>query len=286
MTFLAHPTHYTRDEFRALIAGVKIGAWTPAFPTLHNTGTPSLAQWKSYGATPQERWGASLNHYYQNQLGWHSGPHFVCCPDYIWHLCDLAADGVSVSCWNHLTLGVEMVGNFEVGGDDFSSGDGAKVRGNAAFTLAVLCEKFGWDPERYETGHSGLHFHHECARDGHPCPGSKVVKPDMIERVKAVLGALKANPLPAPPPTKIPAGYAIPGAMQTAAEVFSVEDIQSALDRLGAEPALAVNGVYDAATQAAVKRFQAAHGCDADGWVGPQTTAALKAALGAALGAG
>ena len=55
MTFLAHPTHYTRDEFRALIAGVKIGAWTPAFPTLHNTGTPSLAQWKSYGATPQER---------------------------------------------------------------------------------------------------------------------------------------------------------------------------------------------------------------------------------------
>jgi hypothetical protein len=26
-------------------------------------------------------------------------------PNLIWNLCDLTEEGVSVSCWNHLTLG-------------------------------------------------------------------------------------------------------------------------------------------------------------------------------------
>ena len=71
-----------------MLAGVQLGAWRPRFPTLHNTGVPSLKQWLAYGPTPQERWGASLNRYYEG-LGWHAGPHLVVCPDYVWVLCDL-----------------------------------------------------------------------------------------------------------------------------------------------------------------------------------------------------
>src|SRR5271165_397450 len=137
MTYLVHPAHYAPVEFRALVAGLKFDkGWKPEFPTLHNTGVPSLAQWLEMGAIPQLRWGTNLNAYYEG-LGWHAGPHLVVCPDYIWNLCDLEHDGVSVSCWNHVTLGIEMVGNYEVGGDDFSSGLGAKVRDNAAFVLAT-----------------------------------------------------------------------------------------------------------------------------------------------------
>jgi hypothetical protein len=51
------------EEFRAYLAGLKLGACRPKLPTLHNTGVPSLAQWLAYGPTPQERWGASLNRY-------------------------------------------------------------------------------------------------------------------------------------------------------------------------------------------------------------------------------
>ncbi len=277
MTFLAHPTHYTRDEFRAMVAGVEMKGWRPAFPTLHNTGVPSLAQWLAMGVTPQERWGASLDSYYKNQLGWHSGPHFVVCRDYIWQLCDLAADGVSVSCWNHATVGVEMVGNYEVGGDDFATGHGAKVRDNAAFALAVLSEKFGWSLSDYVEGRSGLHFHRECRRDGHPCPGSKVSKPDMIQRAADVMkgfGPLPPRPRPvAPPSAPVPVAHVAPIALA------SVEDIQGALNRLGARPPLSVDGDCGTATKAAVNAFQASHGCAVDGWVGPQTIAAIKGAL-------
>ena len=108
-----------------MLAGVQLGAWRPQFPTLHNTGVPSLKQWLAYGPTPQERWGASLNRYYEG-LGWHAGPHLVVCPDYVWVLCDLTKSGVSVSCWNSETFGIEMIGNYEVGGDDFSAATGRR----------------------------------------------------------------------------------------------------------------------------------------------------------------
>lgn len=185
-TFLAHPTHYTLPEFRAMLAGLKLGAWRPKFPTLHNTGAPSLKQWMAYGPTPQERWGASLNSYYKG-LGWHAGPALVVCPDYVWNLCDLTKPGVSVSCWNSDTIGIEMVGDYDVGAvDQFASGEGAKVRDNAAAVLAVLAEKFAWgDLGSYQVGVEGLHFHRECVADHHSCPGSQVSKPDMLARIKA-----------------------------------------------------------------------------------------------------
>lgn len=277
-TFVANPAHYTRDEFRTLISGLQLGAWRPKFPTLHNTAVPSLAQWKAYGPTPQERWGVHLNQYYKN-LGWHAGPHFACCPDYIWYLSDLQFDGVSVSCWNGVTVGIEMVGNYEIGGDDFATGDGAKVGDNAAFALAVLCEKYGWKLEDYVQGQSGLHFHKECARDQHACPGSKVSKAKMIELANAQLANLRANPLaPTPAPVAAAAAPVAPAA-GVAPEIMSVEDIQTALNQLGASPQVTVNGDYDQATKAAVAKFQQSHNCDVDGWVGAQTTAAIKASL-------
>lgn len=182
-TFLEHPTHYTLGEFRTMLSGVPLGGWRPKFPTLHNTGIPSLKQWLAYGATPQARWGASLNAYYKG-LGWHAGPHLVVCPDYVWALCELNQPGVSVSCWNPETFGIEMVGNYEMGGDDFSTGEGAKVRDNAAAVLAILNERFNWgDFGDYAIGVRGLHFHRECVQDHHSCPGSMVSKPNILARI-------------------------------------------------------------------------------------------------------
>ena len=222
-TYLTPPVHYAVPEFRAMLAGLKLGAWRPAFPTLHNTGSPSLAEWLGYGPTPQERWGASLNRYYQG-LGWHAGPHLVVCPDYVWVLCDLTKPGVSVSCWNSVTFGIEMVGDYDDGAQDqFNTGEGAKVRDNAAVVLAALAEKFGWgDLGDYLVGQKGLHFHRECVADHHSCPGTQVKKPDMLARVAALRGALgpiaaaqPASPPPAPSPAQVLATR-----MQTAVEAF------------------------------------------------------------------
>jgi peptidoglycan hydrolase-like protein with peptidoglycan-binding domain len=281
-TFIPTPTHYTRDEFRKLISSIQLGAWRPKFPTLHNTGVPSLAQWKAYGPTTKEGWGGSLNRFFasasKGKPPWHAGPHFVCCPDYIWYLSDLRFDGVSVSCWNPVTVGIEMVGNYELGSDDFATGDGAKVGDNAAFALAVLCEKYGWKLENYAQGVSGLHFHKECTADHHACPGSKVSKAKMTALANAQLALLNANPL-APTAAPVAAAPVAPPATEDAPDIMSVEDIQSALNQLGANPQLNVTGDYDQATKAAVSAFQQSHNCDVDGWVGSQTISAIQASL-------
>jgi hypothetical protein len=272
-TFLNPPTHYTVDEFRAMLARLRLGEWLPRFPTLHNTSVPSLKQWLGMGATPQERWGGNLNRYYQG-LGWHAGPHLVVCPDYVWVLCDLTKSGVSVSCWNSETFGIEMVGNYEVGGDDFASGDGAKVRDNAAAVLAALGQKFAWgDLSDFVIGARGLHFHHECARDHHACPGSKVSKPDMLARVQALASRPGASLVASPPLEAAPEDHDAPP------KILSVDDIQAALNRLGAHPALVVDGDCGPATISAIKAFQAAHHCFVDGWAGVETCAAIEAAL-------
>jgi len=56
-----------------------------------------------------------------------------------------------------------------------------------------------------------------------------------------------------------------------------VSDLQARLNALGIKPPLKADGKFGAATLAAVKAFQKAHGLKVDGLVGPKTTAALRA---------
>lgn len=57
--------------------------------------------------------------------------------------------------------------------------------------------------------------------------------------------------------------------------------LQESLNRLGANPQLAVDGIRGPATRNAVRAFQLAQGLDVDGLVGPATLAALDKALAA-----
>ena len=121
-------------------------------------------------------------------MHWHSGVHLFVAPNLIWNLCDLTQEGVSVSCWNHLTLGIEMIGDYAT--EEFEAGPGAQVRDNAVAAMAVLHRKLGLRPDGYRKGVSGLHFHKECSRDHHDCPGRNVVKADVVARVLAKMQAL------------------------------------------------------------------------------------------------
>ena len=59
--------------------------------------------------------------------------------------------------------------------------------------------------------------------------------------------------------------------------------LQTSLNRLGATPALAVDGIAGAGTRSAVQAFQRSKGLTPDGIAGPETIAALQAALQPAL---
>jgi peptidoglycan hydrolase-like protein with peptidoglycan-binding domain len=74
-----------------------------------------------------------------------------------------------------------------------------------------------------------------------------------------------------PPPASAPAGV---GGGRSGGDI--TEWLQAALNRLGADPPLAVDGSYGRHTRRAVAAFQSAHGLKPDGIAGPLTTAALR----------
>ena len=192
MTFLSSPKGYTKQEFESFVHSLKWYTWRPKFITLHNCSEPSIKTWNEgyakHGGSMDdyELWRIhNLNSFYKAK-GWHSGPHLFVSPNKIWNACDLTRDGVSVSCWNHLTIGVEMVGEFAT--EDFNSGDGAKVRDLTIFALAVLHKALNITPLPYMVSTRGLHPHKACVRDHHDCPGKNV---DMDWVRKAVIDEIK-----------------------------------------------------------------------------------------------
>ena len=86
-----------------------------------------------------------------------------------------------------------MVGDYA--SESFDTGSGAQVRDNAVAALAVLHSKLGLRPDGFKLGVHGLHFHKECTRDHHDCPGRNVVKADVVARVLSQMASLKSEAL-------------------------------------------------------------------------------------------
>ena len=133
----------------------------------------------------------------------------------IWGFTPFDTKGVHASCFNGASLGFEMVGDFDT--EDFNSGPGALVRDNTIFILAVLYRKLGLRPDNYVKGVSGLHFHIDCGRDNHACPG-KLVRVGREGFVQAVLDEMERQereetpPAPAEIPVAMASTFVIPAA--------------------------------------------------------------------------
>jgi hypothetical protein len=212
----------------------------------------------------------NLERYYEVVERWHAGPHGFVSPDAICGFSDPTKPGVHASCFNSVSLGFEMVGSYDV--EDFAAGPGALVRDNAVFALALWHKKLGLRPDGFRYGSSGLHFHHDCMRDRHACPGSKVDRGDLVARVLMQMGQIGDDRLlavesatkaaqPAPPP--------LSAFMRKGSIGPAVAALQRALG------GIAVDGDFGPETETAVIVFQAAHGLAADGIVGPITAHAL-----------
>ncbi len=177
-------TPYSQDQFKARVDALDFGKvpWAK-FVVLHNTGSPDLEQWLAGGATPQQRI-ANLQHYYEVNEGWHAGPHLFIDPFHVWGFTDLLVPGVHCSCFNHIAIGIEMVGDYSTEAFD------VRVRDNTVWALACIHKKLGIRPDGLVYGQKGLHLHKDCARDHHACPGAKVDRGDMVARILNVMGAL------------------------------------------------------------------------------------------------
>jgi hypothetical protein len=156
---------FTPTEFDRYVAGLEL-TWTPKFVVLHNTASPTLAQWHH---VPGEERMRNLADYYRH-LGWSAGPHLFVADDLIWVFTPLTTPGTHSPSWNAVSWGVEMVGDYDAEPFD------ARVRDNAVSALAALHVKAAID------SHS-LHLHREDPKTTHSCPGRHVDKADMIRRV-------------------------------------------------------------------------------------------------------
>lgn len=180
---------YDRDGFAERVAGLSWTpkVWDPQRPqlprgiVLHNTASPTLAQWAESGPKHAARI-ANLKHFYQFIQHWPGGPHLFISREHITEFDGLLERGVHSPSYNHTHFGIEMVGDYSK--EPFNSGDGAKVRDNAVFAMAVLCDTWGWDPEKV------ILLHKEDPRTTHDCPGKLVVKTDVIARVRTQVADL------------------------------------------------------------------------------------------------
>ena len=193
---------YTREQLAAHINGCDFSAWKrkdgsrgkPAFITLHNTSSPTIQLWLSWSAAKRQQYINNMQPYYE-KMGWRGGPHFFVPPQD--DICafgfnDLMAAGTHASCFNNVSIGIEMVGEYDR--EAFDSGPGAQVADNAIYLMALLHNKIGLTPAPYAYDKFGLHFHVECKADDHDCPGSLVHKPDVVARVAAKMAELAGPP--------------------------------------------------------------------------------------------
>jgi hypothetical protein len=226
---------YTRAQLAAHINACDFSKWKrkdgsigrPAFITLHNTSSPDIKLWMSWSPQKRQQYILNMQPYYEG-MGWRAGPHFFVPPQddiCAFGFSDLMAAGTHASCFNNLSIGIEMVGEFDY--ERFDTGPGAQVADNAIYLMALLHNKIGITPVPYAYDQHGLHFHVECKRDNHDCPGSFVRKPDVVARVQAKMAELAA-PVVAAAPMAVVAMAVAPAAAVAAPPpvVLSAETVE------------------------------------------------------------
>ena len=154
------------------VGGLHFASWRPQFVVLHNTAIPKLTDWHRVSGDQRMH---NLEAFYRDQQGWSAGPHLFVADDLIWVFTPLDMPGVHSPSWNAISWGVELLGDYSV------EKLGAAVQTNASSAPASLQALAGIDPET-------LKLHKEDAKTTHKnCPGSYIVKSDMITLVSAAL---------------------------------------------------------------------------------------------------
>lgn len=263
------------DHVRGLVM-----PWKPKFCVLHNTDTPDIAlyqKWMARGNPSPEQWLKNLAAYYSG-LGWHSMPHCFVLPDgRIGMGAPFTIKGTHTPSWNSVSIGVEMVGNFDREGFAGTPTENATVA-----LFGELHNRLDLIPDNFVLGVRGIHFHKEDRATTHKnCPGKNVTKPGFVAKVAAYMGhASAADSADRNGHVHVPEAAAV---LDTSAltdyQQISPWWVQLRLRELGYK--LDVDGQIGTATKTIVKDFQTKHPpLVVDGIAGPATRLALKSAKG------
>jgi len=145
---------------------------------VHNTWFPSLKD-RPQGFTKQHI--INLEHFYKNVNKWSAGPHLFIDDKQIHVFTPLTVSGVHSPSFNKLSIGIELLGDYEKL-DDFNKGRGLAVQKNAIAAIATLSAVLGLNPDT-------IKFHKEdpATQNRKTCPGKTVVKAKLIASVKELI---------------------------------------------------------------------------------------------------
>jgi hypothetical protein len=198
----------TATEFLDYLEAIKFETpWRPRYVTMHHTGGPSLAQWKTYAHGTRKvpityaQWMKNLASYYGNELGWSAGPHFFFTPDNFCVLSLPDRKGVHAVSFNAESWGVECVGDFD--SEPFTDA----LANRYAEGFACLFTALGLAPGPYAYRQRGLHFHRDDPKTNKTCPGTKVTKDGMIALISSHIVQLNdagSHDDDDPPPVVVP----------------------------------------------------------------------------------
>jgi hypothetical protein len=180
-------TGFTAAAFDTYCHTLQWTAWRPSFLVVHNTGAPSLAQ-RPKGFTKQHM--LNFQQFYRDQQKWKSGPHLFVDDKKIWVFTPLIVSGTHSPSWNKVSLGVEMLGNYDK--EPFNSGRGLRVHENTVAALATLCAILGFDP-------ATTRLHREDPLTTHACPGKNARKLGIIQDVQDLMVKRHAGEHPIKP---------------------------------------------------------------------------------------
>lgn len=196
MSWPAIKRNFTQQGFADYVKTLVWSRWRPTAVVWHNTAAPSLAQWiksaeadRREGLVPGISRIRSLENFFRNNRDWSGCPHLFIANDYIWVMNPLGEPGVHSPSWNHIALGIEMIGDFSREDDD--AGEGLRVKNNTIFATALLCSTLGIDPL------SKIWLHKQDPKTTHDCPGEDIArdKGDMIESVGHLMAGGEHNPV-------------------------------------------------------------------------------------------
>lgn len=175
MSFSAVGEVYDIDSFRQSLSVTKPPAWAKSV-TVHHTAAPSLAQ-RPRGWKIQHM--RNLAHFYGKEKRWSAGPHLFTDEDQVFGLTPLHEKGVHARSFNDSSIGIEMLGNFDV--EDPTEDRGAAVLTMTAKVVDALLEWLGL-PVTDES----ILFHRDDPRTSKTCPGTRVDKKLFLQTVKKI----------------------------------------------------------------------------------------------------
>ncbi len=153
----------TVHEFEDYIKNYYFGTKPANKLVIHHTWRPTTEQWQ--GQTSIN----GLKGYYEGK-GWPAGPHLFIAEDGIWLFSPMRKDGIHAAAFNHQTIGIEIVGDYD---NQIWKG---QTKYNALGTIRSLAIRLNLKEE-------DILFH----RDASPktCPGTAIQKQWLFDELRS-----------------------------------------------------------------------------------------------------